>query len=101
MRWLSDSVVDHLCQVADWPDLTGTKYEVIEKIEQVSQRKVAIKNCARRSGDPAVLVADASHAARELGWAARHSSLDEIIETAWRWHSRSRTTVRQGDQDSA
>jgi serine/threonine protein kinase len=34
VRWLSDSVVDHLCQVADWPDLSGTKYEVIEKIGQ-------------------------------------------------------------------
>ena len=34
MRWLSDTVVDHLCRVADWPDLAGTKYEVIEKIGQ-------------------------------------------------------------------
>lgn len=34
MKWLSDSVVDHLCRVADWPDLAGTKYEVIEKIGQ-------------------------------------------------------------------
>jgi eukaryotic-like serine/threonine-protein kinase len=34
VRWLSDSVVDHLCRVADWPDLAGTKYEVIEKVGQ-------------------------------------------------------------------
>jgi eukaryotic-like serine/threonine-protein kinase len=34
VRWLSDTVVDHLCRVADWPDLTGTKYEVIGKIGQ-------------------------------------------------------------------
>jgi serine/threonine protein kinase len=32
--WLSDSVVDHLRRVADWPNLAGTKYEVIEKIGQ-------------------------------------------------------------------
>jgi serine/threonine protein kinase len=34
VRWLSDSVVDHLRRVADWPDLAGTKYEMIEKIGQ-------------------------------------------------------------------
>jgi len=75
--------------------------EVIEKVEQVTKRKVPLKNCPRRSGDPAVLVADASYAGRELGWVAKHSSLDEIIETAWRWHSRSRTTVQQSGQGSA
>src|SRR5262249_2034305 len=32
MRWLSDAVLDHLSQVADGPDLSGTKYELVEKI---------------------------------------------------------------------
>jgi serine/threonine protein kinase len=34
VRWLSDAVLAHLCQVADWPDLSGTRYELIEKIGQ-------------------------------------------------------------------
>lgn len=34
MRWLSDSVVQHLRQVADWPDCTGTRYRLLEKIAQ-------------------------------------------------------------------
>jgi serine/threonine protein kinase len=34
VTWLSDKVLAHLCQVADWPDLTGTRYELIEKIGQ-------------------------------------------------------------------
>jgi UDP-glucose-4-epimerase GalE len=33
-------------------------------------------------------VADASLLARELDWKACHSSLDHILETAWRWHQR-------------
>ena len=32
MRWLPDQVVDHLRDAADWPDLDGTKYEVLERI---------------------------------------------------------------------
>jgi serine/threonine protein kinase len=34
MRWLSDAAVDHLCQVADWPDLSGTRYDVVTKLAQ-------------------------------------------------------------------
>jgi serine/threonine protein kinase len=32
VRWLSDSVLHHLAQVADWPDVTTTRYEVVERI---------------------------------------------------------------------
>jgi UDP-glucose 4-epimerase len=35
-----------------------------------------------------VLTADASRAARELGWTPRLSRLDDIIDTAWRWRLR-------------
>jgi len=34
MRWLTDRTIEHLRRVADWPDLNGTKYDVIEKIAQ-------------------------------------------------------------------
>ncbi len=34
MNGLPDRVLDHLCQVVDWPDLSATKYEPIEKIGQ-------------------------------------------------------------------
>ena len=32
MKWLSDSTVDHLREAADWPDLGGTRYEVLERL---------------------------------------------------------------------
>ena len=34
MTWLSNAALEHLCRVADWPDLSGTRYEAIEKIGQ-------------------------------------------------------------------
>jgi serine/threonine protein kinase len=34
VRWLSDEVLAHLCRVTAAPDLTGTRYELIERIGQ-------------------------------------------------------------------
>jgi eukaryotic-like serine/threonine-protein kinase len=34
MSTLGDGVLAHLCAVADWPDVTGTRYDVVEKIGQ-------------------------------------------------------------------
>jgi serine/threonine protein kinase len=32
MTWLSDASLAHLREVADWPDLSGTRYEALERI---------------------------------------------------------------------
>lgn len=42
----------------------------------------------RRPGDPPVLVADSAKAERELGWRRNHSSIGEILDTAWQWECR-------------
>jgi serine/threonine protein kinase len=42
MRPLSDAVLDHLCRVADSPDLSGTKYELVEKIAQGGMASVYV-----------------------------------------------------------
>src|SRR5262249_50163747 len=34
MTWLSDAVLAHLRQVAGWPDVSGTRYELVETIGQ-------------------------------------------------------------------
>ena len=39
----------------------------------------------RRAGDPAVLVADNKKAKEVLDWSPKYS-IEEIIQTAWRWH---------------
>jgi serine/threonine protein kinase len=34
VTWLSDATLAHLCRVADWPDLHGSRYEPVDKIGQ-------------------------------------------------------------------
>jgi UDP-glucose 4-epimerase len=39
----------------------------------------------RRAGDPVASFADPTHANELLGWRARYG-LDEILDSAYRWH---------------
>ena len=68
---------------------TGRGYsvkEVIEAAEKVTGRKIPLKMGPRRAGDPPQLVAQAQKAHELLSWKPQHSSLKNILETAWRWH---------------
>lgn len=60
--------------------------EVIRAAEEVVGRPIPTVEEKRRPGDPAVLVASADKARRELGWQPRYSDLKTIISTAWKWH---------------
>jgi len=60
--------------------------EVIETARRVTGRPIAANEGDRRRGDPAVLVASQEKARRELGWQPRVTGLEEIIDSAWRWH---------------
>jgi len=60
--------------------------EVIRAVEEVTSKKVPVKEGPRRAGDPAELVADAGKIRRELGWSPRYTELRPIVETAWNWH---------------
>jgi UDP-glucose 4-epimerase len=59
--------------------------EVIEASERVTSRKIPRQLSPRRPGDPAVLVASKEKLKTMLGWEATHSSLEEIISSAWNW----------------
>jgi UDP-arabinose 4-epimerase len=61
---------------------------VVKMVEQVTRQKVPVRECPRRSGDPASLIAEASKAAGVLGWRPQCSSLEEMIRTAWEWSSK-------------
>ena len=62
--------------------------EIIETARRITGREIGIRIEPRRAGDPSQLIAAPDKAARVLGWWAQHSSLDEIIRSAWEWHSR-------------
>jgi UDP-arabinose 4-epimerase len=57
--------------------------EVIDAARGVTGRRIPVRYGARRPGDPPRLVADPRRARRALGWSPRHSSLQEIVATAW------------------
>jgi UDP-glucose 4-epimerase len=59
--------------------------EVIDAAERITGRRIPRKLGSRRPGDPAVLVASKEKLKRLLGWEASHSSLEEIIQSAWAW----------------
>ena len=62
--------------------------EVIRAVEAVTGRKVAREIKPLRQGDVPVLLASKEKAEKALGWTLRHSSIEEIIRTAWEWHKK-------------
>jgi UDP-glucose 4-epimerase len=60
--------------------------EVVEAARRVTGRPVPVAEKPRRPGDPPELVAAVARAKTVLGWHAEHSSLEEILSSAWRWH---------------
>ncbi len=75
---------------------TGRGYsvrEVTAMVEQVSGRKVPVREVGRRAGDPPRLVADASKSAELLRWKPHHSALEVIVRTAWSWKAKSAAKV--------
>jgi UDP-glucose 4-epimerase len=59
--------------------------EVIEAVQRVTGKRLNVKKGPRRPGDPPQLYANADKIQRELGWQARYTAIDPIVETAWRW----------------
>jgi UDP-glucose-4-epimerase GalE len=62
--------------------------DVIKATEAVAGRPVPHELTARRGGDPSVTYADPRRGEEVLGWRATQG-LPEIVETAYRWHSKS------------
>ncbi len=59
--------------------------EVMQTAERISGRTIPHSFSPRRPGDPAVLVAGNEKLKRTLGWEPKHSSLEEILKSAWDW----------------
>ncbi len=59
--------------------------QVVDEVRRVTGREVPTVMKPRRPGDPPQLVANPSKAKDNLGWSARHSSIGEIVSTAWNW----------------
>lgn len=62
--------------------------EVIETAKQVTGKEIKIVECARRPGDPPILVGSSDKANKVLAWRPQYPHLNEIISHAWQWHQR-------------
>lgn len=58
--------------------------EVFNLCEEVTNKKIEVKICPRRAGDPAILVADNSKAKKILNWQPS-KDLKYSIQTAYKW----------------
>jgi UDP-glucose 4-epimerase len=66
----------------------GTSYsvrQICREAEKVSGRSISIRVGPRRAGDPSVLCASPSRLMQDLHWKPEHSSLQEILGSAWEW----------------
>ena len=59
--------------------------QVIDIAREVSGNDFKVTIEPRRAGDPAVLVADATLAKKELNWQPNFADLQDIVKTAWQW----------------
>jgi UDP-glucose 4-epimerase len=64
----------------------STVKEVIDTAKRISGVDFKVELTARRPGDPVAIWADSSKAQRELDWKPQYT-LEDIIRTAWKWHS--------------
>jgi len=60
---------------------------VIEAVKKVSNQSFEVRCEPRRPGDPPVLVASSDKARKELGWEPRYPAIEDIVATAWQWHT--------------
>jgi len=64
--------------------------EVIDAVSRVTGQPIQVIEGMRRPGDPPRLVGYARRIYSELSWQPEFDDLDDIIETAWKWHQRTK-----------
>ena len=65
--------------------------QVLDTAEQVCGKKIPAAFMQRREGDPVVLCASPHNLMQRLAWKPRHSDLNNILRSAWKFHSTWRT----------
>ena len=62
--------------------------QVVEVARQVTGHPIPVRQCERRPGDPAQLVASSEKIREELGWIPQFPHLESIVRSAWEWRQR-------------
>ena len=78
-----------------------TVKEVIETARKATGLEIKAQTAPRRAGDPARLIASSEKAQKVLGWKPEHADLEEIISSAWKWHSTHPAGFYDGRRDAS
>ena len=60
--------------------------EIVDLARKVTGHEIPVRECPRRAGDPAALIASSDKIRRVLGWSPQYSDVESIIASAWQWH---------------
>ena len=60
--------------------------QIVDASRRITGHPIPASIEPRRPGDPATLVASSDKIRSELGWQPKYPDVEQIIETAWRWH---------------
>ena len=60
--------------------------EIIVAARKVTGHAIPAVVSGRRAGDPSTLVASSNKIHQELGWIPKHTKIEDIIASAWKWH---------------
>jgi UDP-arabinose 4-epimerase len=61
-------------------------FEIIEAVQKYCSHAIPVRLEQKRTGEPAILVAENDLAAKLLDWKPKYSDLPTLIESAWKWH---------------
>ena len=62
--------------------------QIIKECEKVTKKEIAYEIVNHRDGDPAKLVADNNLEISSLNWNPKYKDINDIIKSAWSWHSK-------------
>lgn len=62
--------------------------EVINAVKKVTGKEFTVLEVERRAGDPPILIASSEKIKKEFGWTPKHTEIEEIVATAWKWHQK-------------
>ncbi|KAI8614643.1 hypothetical protein BC830DRAFT_1126378 [Chytriomyces sp. MP71] len=61
--------------------------EIVEAARHVTGHAIPAEVKQRRGGDPDSLVASSAKAEQVLGWKRKYVKIEDIVATAWKWHT--------------
>lgn len=61
--------------------------EIVEAVQKISGRDIAVQEEPNRPGDPAILIASIKEAKTGLGWQPKITDIDAIVASAMKWQA--------------